>query len=122
MAAGIATIEQLKVPGIYDRLEEKSGRLANGLRKIAEKAGVPVHVDRVGSMLGLFFTDRPVRNFEDAKTSDLEKFTAYYQGMLERGIYLAPSQFEACFVSTAHETRDIEKTLEAAREVFAELV
>ncbi len=121
MAAGIATIEQLKVPGVYERLEEKSGRLANGLRKIADAAKVPVFVDRVGSMLGMFFTDRPVRNFEDAKTSDLKKFAAYYQGMLERGIYLAPSQFEAFFVSTAHDTKDIEKTLEAAREVFAGL-
>ena len=121
MAAGIATVEQLRIPGIYDRLEEKSGRLVNGLRKIAEQAGVPVFLDRVGSMIGMFFTDRPVRNFEDAKTSDLEKFAAYYKGMLERGVYLAPSQFEAGFVSAAHETQDIEATLDAAREVFAEL-
>ncbi len=121
MAAGIATLEQLRVPGVYERLEEKSGRLANGLRKIADGAKVPVFVDRVGSMLGLFFADRPVRSFEDAKTCDLKKFTAYYQGMLERGIYLAPSQFEAFFVSTAHETKDIEKTLDAAREVFGQL-
>jgi glutamate-1-semialdehyde 2,1-aminomutase len=118
MAAGIATLEQIKAPGIYERLEEKSGRLANGLRKIAEKAGIPVFVNRVGSMLGMFFTDSNVLNFEDAKTSDLQKFTTYYQGMLERGIYLAPSQFEAFFLSTAHETKDIEKTLEAAQEVF----
>ncbi len=122
MAAGIATLEQLKAPGTYERLEEKSGRLANGLRKIAEKAGVPVFVNRVGSMLGMFFTDRKVRNFDDAKTSDLKKFTTYYQGMLEKGIYLAPSQFEAFFLSTAHETKDIEKTLEAAQEVFTKLV
>jgi glutamate-1-semialdehyde 2,1-aminomutase len=121
MAAGIATLEQIKVPGIYEKLEEKAGRLANGLRKIAEKAGVPVFVNRVGSMLGMFFTDRKVRNFDDAKTSDLKKFTAYYQGMLERGIYLAPSQFEAFFLSTAHETKHIEKTLDAAQEVFKQL-
>lgn len=121
MAAGIATLEQLRIPNVYDRLEEKSGRLANGLRKIAEKAGVPVFVNRVGSMLGMFFTNKPVENFEDAKTSDLQKFTAYYQGMLERGIYLAPSQFEAFFLSTAHETKHIEKTLEAAEEVFRQL-
>ncbi len=121
MAAGIATVEQLRIPGIYERLEEKSGRLVNGLRKIAEQAGVPVFLDRVGSMFGMFFTDRPVRNFEDAKTSDLDKFAAYYKGMLESGVYLAPSQFEAGFVSAAHETQDIEATLDAAREVFAEL-
>jgi glutamate-1-semialdehyde 2,1-aminomutase len=121
MAAGIATLEQIKAPGTYERLEEKSGRLANGLRKIAEKAGVPVFVNRVGSMLGMFFTDQKVRNFDDAKTSNLKKFTAYYQGMLERGIYLAPSQFEAFFLSTAHETKHIEKTLAAAQEVFDQL-
>ncbi len=121
MAAGIATLEQLRVPNVYERLEENSARLANGLRKIAEKAGVPVFVDRVGSMLGMFFTNKQVKNFEDAKTSDLQKFTAYYQGMLERGIYLAPSQFEALFLSTAHETEHIEKTLEAAEEVFRQL-
>lgn len=121
MAAGIATLEQLRIPNVYDRLEEKSGRLANGLRKIAEKTGVPVFINRVGSMLGMFFTNKPVKNFEDAKTSDLQKFTAYYQGMVERGIYLAPSQFEAFFVSTAHETKHIEKTLEAAEEVFRQL-
>jgi glutamate-1-semialdehyde 2,1-aminomutase len=121
MAAGIATLEQLRVPNVYERLEENSARLANGLRKIAEKAGVPVFVDRVGSMLGMFFTNKQVKNFEDAKTSDLQKFTAYYQGMLERGIYLAPSQFEAFFLSTAHETKHIEKTLEAAEEVFRQL-
>jgi glutamate-1-semialdehyde 2,1-aminomutase len=121
MAAGIATLEQIKSPGTYERLEEKSGRLANGLRKIAEKAGVPVFLNRVGSMLGMFFTDQKVNNFDDAKTSNLQKFTAYYQGMLERGIYLAPSQFEAFFLSTAHETKHIEKTLEAAQEVFDQL-
>jgi glutamate-1-semialdehyde 2,1-aminomutase len=121
MAAGIATLELLKVPGIYERLEEKSGRLANGLRKIAEKSGVPVFVNRVGSMLCMFFTDRKVRNFDDAKTSDLKRFTAYYKGMLERGIYLAPSQFEAFFLSIAHETKHIQKTLEAAQEVFNQL-
>lgn len=121
MAAGIATLEQLRIPGIYERLDEKSGRLANGLKKIAEKTGVPVFINRVGSMLGMFFTTKKVNNFDDAKTSDLNKFTTYYQGMLQRGIYLAPSQFEAFFMSTAHETKDIELTLEAAEEVFKQL-
>ncbi|MFO8085435.1 MAG: glutamate-1-semialdehyde 2,1-aminomutase [Desulfobacterales bacterium] len=121
MAAGIATLEQLAIPGIYERLDEKSGRLANGLRKIAEKAGVPVFVNRVGSMLGMFFNSQTVKNFDDAKTSDLQKFTAYYQGMLEKGIYLAPSQFEAFFLSTVHETKHIEQTLEAAEETFKQL-
>ena len=75
-------------------------------------------VDRVGSMLGLFFTDRSVLNFDDAKTSDLEMFSAYYKGMLQKGIYLAPSQFEALFVSAAHDTEHIDATVKAAQEVM----
>jgi glutamate-1-semialdehyde 2,1-aminomutase len=72
-------------------------------------------------MLGLFFTDRDVKNFEDAKTSDLDMFSAYYKGMLEKGIYLAPSQFEALFVSISHETEHIDKTIEAAEEVLSHI-
>jgi len=84
-------------------------------------AGIAACIDSVGSMMGLFFTDIPVKNFVDAKTCDLERFTAYYQGMLERGIYLAPSQFEAGFVSLAHSDEDIDRTVEAATEVFKTL-
>ena len=72
-------------------------------------------------MMGLFFTDIPVRNFDDAKTCDLNRFTAFYQGMLNRGVYLAPSQFEAGFVSLAHSEADIDRTIAAAQEVFSEL-
>ncbi len=118
MAAGIATLMQLKKPGFYENLDKKADLLATGLEKAAEKAGVKVRVDRAGSMLGLFFTDRDVKNFEDAKTSDLDMFAAYYKGMLEKGIYLAPSQFEALFVSAAHEVEHIDKTIEAAEEVL----
>jgi len=118
MAAGIATLMQLKKPGFYENLDKKADLLATGLEKAAEKAGVKVRVDRAGSMLGLFFTDRDVKNFEDAKTSDLDMFAAYYKGMLEKGIYLAPSQFEALFVSSAHEAEHIDKTIEAAEEVL----
>jgi glutamate-1-semialdehyde 2,1-aminomutase len=118
MAAGIATLRVLSKPGFYQSLEETSRQLANGLEREAAKAGVPVAIDRVGSMLGLFFTSGPVRNFEDAKRSDLNRFTAYYQQMLDRGIYLAPSQFEAIFVSAAHDASAVEKTLQAAEEVF----
>jgi glutamate-1-semialdehyde 2,1-aminomutase len=118
MAAGIATLMQLKKPGFYENLDKKADLLATGLEKAAEKAGVNARVDRAGSMLGLFFTDRDVKNFEDAKTSDLDIFAAYYKGMLEKGIYLAPSQFEALFVSAAHETEHIDKTIEAAEEVL----
>ncbi|MEA1900136.1 MAG: glutamate-1-semialdehyde 2,1-aminomutase [Thermodesulfobacteriota bacterium] len=118
MAAGIATLMQLKKPGFYENLDKKADLLATGLEKAAEKAGVKARVDRAGSMLGLFFTDRDVKNFEDAKTSDLDMFAAYYKGMLEKGIYLAPSQFEALFVSAAHEVEHIDKTIEAAEEVL----
>ncbi len=119
MAAGIATLGQLKAPGVYEELETVSARLGDGLAAEAEKAGIQVTANRVGSMLGLFFTDRPVKNFADAKTSDTERFAKYYRGMLRRGIYLAPSQFEALFVSTAHTTEGIDATLAAAADVFA---
>jgi len=118
MAAGIATLTQLKEPGFYDNLDEKAGRLAAGLEKAGKKAGINVMVDRVGSMLGLFFTDRSVMNFDDAKTSDLEMFSAYYNGMLQKGIYLAPSQFEVLFVSAAHDIEHIDATIKAAAEVM----
>ena len=121
MAAGVATLKQLQEPGVYEALEEKSNRLAVGLQGAAIVAGLPVTFTRVGSMLGMFFTDRPVNNFTDAKTSDLKMFAAYYNAMLERGIYLAPSQFEASFVSTAHSREDIDDTVRAAADVFKTL-
>ena len=121
MAAGVATLKQLKEPGVYEALEQKSSRLAIGLQGAATVVGLPVTFTRVGSMLGMFFTDRPVTNFADAKTSDVKMFAAYYNAMLERGIYLAPSQFEASFVSTAHSEKDIDETVRAAAEVFITL-
>jgi len=118
MAAGIATLKQLQQPGFYDALDAASERLVDGLKRAAEMGGQRVAVSRVGSMVGMFFTDRPVGNFSDAKTSDLNKFTAYYKGMLERGIYLAPSQFEALFVSAAHSEDKIDATTAAAAEIM----
>jgi glutamate-1-semialdehyde 2,1-aminomutase len=114
MAAGLATLEQLRQPGVYDTLEKRSGRLAEGLAEAARRNGVPASFNRVGSMLGMFFTDRTVENFETAKTSDLPRFGRYYREMLDAGIYLAPSQFEACFVSLAHDDAAIEQTIQAA--------
>lgn len=119
MAAGIATLEQLRQPGFYERLEEKSQRLSEGLKQAAEKAGVKAAFNRVGSMMGMFFADRPVCNFSDAKTSDLKLFSAYYKAMLEKGIYLAPSQFEALFVSSAHSDEAVDTTITAAASVLA---
>lgn len=121
MAAGIATLKQLKKPGFYQALEENAARLAEGLGRIAQRLGEEVTINRVGSMMGMFFTPGPVRNFEEAKTSDTERFAAYYRAMLEKGIYLAPSQFEAVFLSAAHETADIDTTLAAAEAVMAGL-
>ena len=121
MAAGIATLEQIQKDGFYEALDQKAEQLLSGLEKVAQKAAIPVQTQRVGSMLGFFFNDRPVHNFDDAKTSDLEKFSAFYNGMRREGIYIAPSQFEALFVSAAHETEHIEATLGAAERVLAEL-
>jgi glutamate-1-semialdehyde 2,1-aminomutase len=121
MAAGIATLKQIQKPGFYEDLENKSVRLASGLLRAANNSGIKAGAASVGSMLGLFFTDQKVRNFDDAKTSNLELFSAYYKGMRDKGIYLAPSQFEAAFVSAAHTVEHIDATIKAAEETFAEL-
>ncbi len=119
MAAGIATLKEINRPGFYAELDQHAQRLLDGLSAAAEKSGIPVACARVGSMLGLFFTDQPVHNYADAKTSDLKRFSAYYQAMLEKGVYLAPSQFEALFLSAAHDDQVIAQTLAAAEAVFA---
>ena len=121
MAAGIATLHELKAPGFYSQLEEKSLQLANGLQQAAEKVGAAVSLNRVGSMMGMFCTSGPVNSFADAQTSDLEAFSSYYRQMLSRGIYLAPSQFEALFVSSAHDTDDLQATVDAAQASLAAL-
>lgn len=121
MAAGIATLKEIGKPGFYQDLDRASAKLLAGLAGAAEKAGVQTTSARVGSMLGLYFTAGPVGNFDEAKKSDLDKFTNYYKGMLANGIYLAPSQFEAAFVSAAHDSAAIETTIAAAETVFATL-
>jgi glutamate-1-semialdehyde 2,1-aminomutase len=121
MAAGIATLKALKMPGFYEALEEVSERLLSGLLNAGRRNGVAVSGKRVGSMLGLYFTGQAVDSFEEAKTADLERFSTYYKMMRDRGVYLAPSQFEAAFVSAAHTTEVIDETIEAAREVMAAL-
>jgi glutamate-1-semialdehyde 2,1-aminomutase len=121
MAAGIATLTALQKDGVYETLAARTGKLVAGLQAAADGAGVPLQSGHVGSMAGFFFTDRNVQDFEDAKTSDLERFAAFYRGMLAKGVYLAPSQFEACFVSLAHTDRDIEETIAAAEAVMAEI-
>ncbi|MDY6904260.1 MAG: glutamate-1-semialdehyde 2,1-aminomutase [Thermodesulfobacteriota bacterium] len=121
MAAGIATLDLLNRPGVYESLETTANRLVEGLKNAASAADIPVQAQAVGAMLGLFFTETSVTDFETAKTSDLERFAAYYRGMLENGIYLAPSQFEAVFVSTAHTDDHIDKTVAAAEKVMSSL-
>ena len=121
MAAGIATLEQLQKDGFYEDLDDRADRLLAGLEQAAQKAAVPVQARRVGSMLGFFFNDKEVKNFDDAKTCDLEKFTAFYKGLRQRGIYIAPSQFEALFISIAHDTDHIDQTIQAAEEVLGQL-
>jgi glutamate-1-semialdehyde 2,1-aminomutase len=121
MAAGIATLKQLQKKGFYEKLEQKSRRLCDGLAQAAAQAGISVHVDHVGSMLGMFFCGGPVRSFEDAKQSDLSRFTRFYQGMRREGIYIAPSQFEALFLSSAHTDEHIDETVRAAEKVFKSL-
>lgn len=118
MTAGITTLNLLQQRGVYEELEKKSSRLAAGLQKAAREAGVQVSFTRVASMLCGFFTDRPVTDFASAATSDTEKFGVFFRRMLEQGIYLAPSQFEAGFVSLAHSEEDIDKTVQAGYEAF----
>jgi glutamate-1-semialdehyde 2,1-aminomutase len=121
MAAGIATLKVIGQPGFYAALDAVAGRLLDGLKAEADNAGIEVTADRVGSMMGLYFSPGPVSNFEEAKKSNLNQFSIYYNAMRERGIYLAPSQFEAAFVSAAHDTTAIDKTLAAAKAVFEEM-
>lgn len=119
MVAGIKTLELLQKTGTYENLEKITKKLVDGLLAIAKETNNPACGGQISAMFGLFFTKGPVHNFEGAKKSDLGKFTKYHRGMLERGIYLAPSQFEAGFTSLAHSEEDIDKTLAAAREVMS---
>lgn len=121
MAAGYATLQELGKPGVYEQLEAKAARLEEGFRRNAEEAGIPYHINRVGSMVCLFFTGEKVVSYTQAKQSDTKRFARYFRLMLEQGILLPPSQFEGMFVSTAHSDEDIERTIEANRNVLKQL-
>jgi glutamate-1-semialdehyde 2,1-aminomutase len=121
MTAGIKTLELLQKSGTYEYLDKITKKLANGLLQIAQETGHPACGGSISAMFGFFFTAGPVHNYEDAKKSDLAKFARFHRGMLEHGIYLAPSQFEAGFTSFAHTEEDIDRTLEAARDVMSQL-
>jgi len=115
MTAGIETLKLLSRPGVYKTLEKNSAELEKGLRVVAREAGVPTTINRVGSMFTTFFTDQKVKDYASAKTSDTARFGKYFLAMLKNGVNLAPSQFEAAFMSLAHTRADINKTIEAAR-------
>jgi glutamate-1-semialdehyde 2,1-aminomutase len=119
MVAGIATLQALRAPGIYDRLSSIADRLAKGMRAAAETAGIALQSDSLGGMWGIFFNEDPVVDYASARRSDTERFARFFHNMLKRGVYLAPSQFEAAFVSLAHSEADIDQTLVAAQEALA---
>jgi glutamate-1-semialdehyde 2,1-aminomutase len=120
MAAGLATLRELQRE-VYEELEQKAARLEEGFRQNAEEAGIPHQINRVGSMITLFFTEKPVINYEGARSSDAKRFARYFRLMLEQGIFVPPSQFEGMFISAAHSMEDIERTIEANRNALKRL-
>ena len=121
MAAGYQMMKLIQQEGVYDRLEEKSSYLASGIKKEISKLEIPCSINRVGSLISLFFTGTEVVDYQTASSSDTELYADYFQGMLKRGIYLAPSQFEAMFVSLKHSQEDLDTTIRAAGEVLQEI-
>ena len=121
VTAGLATLKQLRAKQVYKQLEARSALLAEGIGKEAKQAGIPLVQHRVGSMMTSFFTSEPVVDWNSAKHSDTKRYGQFFHRMLEQGVYLAPSQFEAAFLSTAHTPADIERTIKAARVAFKSL-
>jgi glutamate-1-semialdehyde 2,1-aminomutase len=118
MAAGIVTLRILSNEGVYRGLDKIGAQLADGLRDAARAAEAPVAITQLGSMMTVFFSDEAPRDYASAKRADTERYGRFFRAMLERGVYLPPAQFEAMFVSLAHQQSDIERTIEAAREAF----
>ncbi|NNE10488.1 MAG: glutamate-1-semialdehyde 2,1-aminomutase [Gemmatimonadetes bacterium] len=121
VAAGLATVRELRATEPYAAIEKTAGALETGLLAAADRAGVPVRIQREGTMMSLYFREGPVRDYEDAKSADQERFARFHRGMRDRGIYLPPSQFEAYFLSTEHGEAEIERTIEAAAATFADI-
>jgi glutamate-1-semialdehyde 2,1-aminomutase len=121
VSAGIATLEALKQLGFYQNLLRKSGELEQGIAKAAADVRISVHINSVGSLMTIFFTENSVFDYASAKSSDTDKYARFFRAMLDRGVYLAPSQFEAAFVSTAHGLGEIEYTVKMAEEAFRTL-
>ncbi|MGY0218094.1 glutamate-1-semialdehyde 2,1-aminomutase [Endozoicomonadaceae bacterium StTr2] len=123
MAAGLTSLRMLSKPGFYEQLTERTTKLTEGLQQLADKAGIPFRTAQVGAMFGLFFTEQEQVNcFEDVMKCDADKFARFFHAMLKEGVYLAPSAFEAGFVSAAHTDEHIQRTLDAAERVFSKLV
>ncbi len=121
MAAGVITLRIMSGEGAYGVLDDLAAKLTDGLLALARRAGVPVQLNRAGSMFTLFFTDGPVTDYASAKRADTERYARFFRALLERGVYFPPSQFEACFVSLAHMEREIDATLEVAEQAFGEM-
>ena len=122
MAAGLATLELIDRPGFYEALSKRTQELVEGLAAAANDANVPLATEHAGGMFGFIFTDDgPVRRFSQVAAADVERFRKFYHGMLDEGVYLAPSAFEAGFVSAAHGDAEITQTIDAARKVMATL-
>jgi glutamate-1-semialdehyde 2,1-aminomutase len=118
MRAGIATLKELSKPGLYEGIHELASRLTSGLEEALSSAGIPAQVNKIGSLSTIFFAPQPVANYSDAKRSDTKQYARFFREMLQRGILLAPSQFEAAFVSAAHTPADIERTIKAASDAL----
>ena len=121
MTAGIKTLEILKRPGSYEHLDKMTKKLINGILEAGKEAGHELCGGSISGMFGFFFTKGPVTNFQEAMKSDTAKFAKWHRGMLEEGVYLAPSQFEAGFTGLAHTEADIDATIAAAKRVFARI-
>ncbi|MCX7670287.1 MAG: glutamate-1-semialdehyde 2,1-aminomutase, partial [Anaerolineae bacterium] len=119
MSAGIATLQVLRRPGVFEELVARTARLCAGIVQAAQEAGVPVYATQVGTMFCTFFTPHPVTDWATARLSDTARYARFFRAMLEQGVYLAPSQFEAGFISIAHDDECLEHTIAAARAAFA---
>jgi glutamate-1-semialdehyde 2,1-aminomutase len=118
MSAGIATLKELQKPGLYERIRTLNEMLGTGLRKALNDSGVAAQINSIGSLSTIFFAANPVTNYAQARTSDTKRYARFFREMLQRGIFLAPSQFEAAFVSAAHTEADIDQTIAAAADTL----
>jgi glutamate-1-semialdehyde 2,1-aminomutase len=121
MAAGLATLELIQAPGFYERLAEKTKQLREGLEQAAQDAGIAFTTTGVCAMFGLYFCEGPINGYADAMRSDSARFNQFFHGMLKRGVYFAPSAFEAAFISSAHTATEIQHTIDAAQDAFADI-